>query len=126
MKPAVQIDSNLSLTFNEAVRAGTGNIRIAGGGQTLSIPVTSSQISFSGDVMTINPTANLLANTRYTVTMPTGVVKDQAGNNFAGIANTSRFNFTTRPRPELEPVMNGPSWSTSPPTTTWNHSPFLI
>ncbi len=92
---AVQIDSNLSLTFNEAVRAGTGNIRIAGGGQTLSIPVTSSQISFSDDVMTINPTANLLANTRYTVTMPTGVVKDQAGNNFAGIANTSRFNFTT-------------------------------
>lgn len=92
---AVQIDSNLSLTFNEAVRAGTGNIRISGGGQTIPIPVTSGQVSFLGDVMTINPTVNLLDNTRYAVTMPAGVIKDQAGNNFAGITNTGSFNFTT-------------------------------
>jgi hypothetical protein len=91
----IAVDSNLSVVFNEAVRAGAGDIQISGGSQTLSIPVTSTQVSFSGEVMTINPGADLLAGTQYTVTFGAGVVKDSAGNDFAGITQSTGFNFAT-------------------------------
>jgi methionine-rich copper-binding protein CopC len=92
----VPINSNITLRFNESVRAGSGNILLSGNnGQSLSISVTSNQVSFSGDTMTVNPSANLTAGVQYTLTMGAGVVKDMAGNNFAGITNTTQCNFTT-------------------------------
>jgi Ca2+-binding RTX toxin-like protein len=88
--------SNLTLEFSEAVRAGNGNVVITGGGTTRTISVSdTTQVRFDGSTMTINPTANLLANTDYTVTMQSGAVKDVAGNAFAGISSTSLFNFRT-------------------------------
>jgi Ca2+-binding RTX toxin-like protein len=88
--------SNLSLQFSEAVRAGTGNIVITGGGTTRTIAVTdTSQVSFSGSTLTINPSEDLAANTDYSVTLGAGVVRDIAGNAFAGIASNTQFNFHT-------------------------------
>lgn len=88
-------NANITLSFSEAVKAGAGNITITGGGQTRTISVTdATQVTFSGETMTINPTADLAASTAYTVTMGAGVVKDLAGNNFAGLNNT-QLNFAT-------------------------------
>lgn len=91
----IPINGSLSLSFNENVRAGTGDIVIAGGSQTLRIPVTSSQVSFSGTSVTINPTQDFLPSTSYTVTFAEGVIFDDAGNPFAGITDTTWLNFTT-------------------------------
>lgn len=93
---AVSANTNLTLEFNEAVRAGTGNITITGGGSTRNIAITdTSQVSFNGSTLSINPSTDLARNTTYTVTFGNGVVRDLAGNAFAGITSSSQFNFTT-------------------------------
>ena len=92
----MQTSSNLTLEFSEAVRAGTGNIVITGGGTTRTITVTdTAQVGFSGDTMTINPAANLAANTEYAVTFAAGTVRDLAGNAHGGISSAGTFNFKT-------------------------------
>ena len=95
----VAASSNLVLTFNEAVKAGTGNIEIryvSDGSIARTIAVTdATQVSFSGSQMTINPTDDLAAGTGYYVTFASGVVRDLANNNFAGISSSTAFNFTT-------------------------------
>ena len=94
----VGVGVNLVANFNEAILAGTGNINIAttpGGVPFASIPVGDPQITISGGTVTINPTADLAPGTGYSVTMASGVIKDLAGNNFAGLLNTSDWTFTT-------------------------------
>ena len=67
----------------------------ADGTDTRTISVTdTSQVTFSGAKMTINPTADLKANGSYTVTMGAGVVEDLVGNDFAGLSGTD-LNFST-------------------------------
>jgi|GEM_PF-967819 len=89
-------ESNLTLEFSESVQAGNGNITISGDGTTRSIAIIdTSQVSFNGSTMTINPSIDLTANTNYAVTFGTDVVLDQAGNSFSGIASTSQLNFHT-------------------------------
>jgi methionine-rich copper-binding protein CopC/Ca2+-binding RTX toxin-like protein len=95
----VAIGANLVLTFDEAVKAGTGNIEIhnaSDGSIAKSIAVTdATQITFSGNQLTINPTTDLVAGADYYVTLASGVVRDLANNNFAGISSATAFNFTT-------------------------------
>lgn len=93
---AVLPGANLTLTFSEAVRASTGNILLSGGGVTRSIAVTdTSQVAFNGSTMTINPSADLAADTDYSVRFSAGTVRDMAGNAFAGLSSASQFNFHT-------------------------------
>jgi methionine-rich copper-binding protein CopC len=95
---AVAVDKNLVLTFNEAVTAGTGNITLykSNGTVAKSIAVTdTSQVSFSGNTVTINPTGDLTGNSSYYVNVATGAIKDLAGNSYAGISGSTAFNFTT-------------------------------
>ncbi len=97
---AVALDSNIVLTFNENVQAGTGNIVISNGTDIRAIDVTDSgQVSFSGHTVTINPTEELYASSTYSVQMASGVIKDLAGNAFAGISNVTTFDFTTNKPP---------------------------
>lgn len=94
----VASNANLVLTFGEAVTAGTGNIRIYASNGTLarSFSVTdTSQVSFSGTTVTINPSSDLLLGTSYYVNLASGVIQDLAGNAFAGISSASTLNFST-------------------------------
>lgn len=94
----VAVNANLVMTFNEAVRAGSGDIRIfnSDGVIARSISVTdSSQVTFSGNTVTINPTTDLANGTEYYVNIAAGVIKDTAGNNFTGISGSTAWNFTT-------------------------------
>jgi len=87
--------ANLSLSFSEAVRAGSGQIILSGGGQTQTIEVTdTARVSFAGATVTIDPATDLLAATAYTVQFAAGVIEDLAGNAFAGLAATD-MDFTT-------------------------------
>ncbi|XQU07457.1 cadherin domain-containing protein [Halomonas sp. LY9] len=93
---AVAVGANIVLTFNENVSAGSGNIVISNGTDTRTISVNdSSQVSISGSMVTINPTADLNAGSSYNVQMGSGVLTDQAGNAFAGISNATTLNFDT-------------------------------
>ena len=94
----VAVGSNLALTFNESVQAGSGNIEIYNANGTIAktIAVTDgTQVSFSGNQLTVNPTTDLAAGSGYYVRMSSGVVRDLANNNFAGISSSTTFNFTT-------------------------------
>lgn len=86
---ATGVDPNLVLTFSESIAAGTGKIVLKGGGQTVEIPITDfNQVSISGLTLRIDPSVSLLPNTDYTVTLASGVIKDLAGNTFAGGTTT--------------------------------------
>jgi hypothetical protein len=92
----VVVGNNIVLSFSETVTAGTGNIVITNGaGDTRTIAVGDAQVSISGSTVTINPTADLLANSAYNIQMASGVLRDSAGNAFAGIADASTLNFST-------------------------------
>ena len=104
----VAIGSNLTLSFREAIAIGTGTITLRSGSATGSIiesfdAATSSQLSISGSTLTVDPTNNLAANTRYFLALPSGSVKDIAGNKYTG---TSSYDFSTV------------SGDTTPPTVT--------
>ena len=88
----VPIGTDIVLNFNEAVQAGTGNITLTPmGGTALTIPVSSAQVSVAGAVVTIDPSADLMPSTKYTLNIPSGTIQDLAGNNAAVTA----YFFTT-------------------------------
>jgi len=91
---------SIILTFSEVVQAGSGILQLSpSGGNGLNNPVlidvTSSQVSFTGEVMTINPEIDLIdtGGRSYGVTMAAGIVKDTQSNIFQGI-NASAYSFT--------------------------------
>lgn len=92
----VAAGANIVLRFSETVRAGTGTITLTdGAGDQRSIAVSdASQITISGDTVTINPTADLRPGTAYDVIVPGGAFTDGTGNAFGGIAQ-DHLDFTT-------------------------------
>ena len=105
----VAMGANLVLTFSESVKAGVGNLIIRNAADdsvvaTIAI-ADSNQASFSGSTLTINPTANLAANTHYYVTLASGVVQDLAGNAYAGLSAATDFDFTTAPPDTTPPTL---------------------
>ncbi len=90
------------VTFDENVVAGTGKLNIykkSDSTLALSIPVTAGMVS--GKVATITYTYDatlkngLDKNTDYYVLAESGLVKDAAGNAFAGITASSTWTFKT-------------------------------
>ncbi len=53
----------------------------------------SSQVSFNGNQVTINPTNDLIPGASYSVRIDSGALTDDAGNPYAGISDTSTLNF---------------------------------
>jgi methionine-rich copper-binding protein CopC len=81
----VPIDQNIVLVFSENVQVGTGNITIKDHGDDRTIAVTdASQVSVSGNQVTINPTTDLTSNGNYDVRIDAGAITGSAGNAFAG------------------------------------------
>ncbi len=89
--------ANIVLNFNEAIKAGIGNIVLSGGNNDVRVIdiKDSTQVTISGKTITINPTADLKSNNFYSVHLNAGVVKDLSNNNFAGINDDTTFNFRT-------------------------------
>ncbi len=97
----VGIAGDITITFNEDIAFGTGNITLVditgAGTNTIVIDAASpgSQASISGAVLTISPTAALELNNNYAVQIAASAIDDSAGNSFAGITDNTTFNFTT-------------------------------
>ncbi|UGQ47308.1 Ig-like domain-containing protein [Massilia endophytica] len=83
---AVAPGGNLTLSFDELVKAGTGHITIDdGNGDLRVIDINdASQVTVSGQNVVINPTANLKLGTAYQVSVDAGAIADLAGNAYAG------------------------------------------
>ena len=94
---AVAVSANLVLSFSESVMAGAGNIQIHNSDGTVfsRIDVNDSQVTFSGNSVTINPSVNLPAGAGFYITLASGVIKDVAGNAYAGISASTTYNFST-------------------------------
>ena len=92
--------SNITLTFNEDIAFGTGNIQVidvTDGSNSFTINAASpgAQASISGAVLTINPSTDLDFNSNYAIQIAATAIDDTAGNSFAGITNNTVLDFTT-------------------------------
>lgn len=99
---SISTNSNITLTFNENIAFGTGNIQvnnIDNASKSFTIDIGSSQTlaSINGNTLTINPSTNMDDNTNYAIQIATTAIKDLADNNFAGITDSTTLNFTTAP-----------------------------
>jgi hypothetical protein len=92
-------NSNLVATFSEAIAKGTGDIVIkeSGGGTFATLNIQNADITIGGTdnkTLTINPSTNLESGKSYYIEMASGVLTDVAGNNFAGIDDSSAWAFS--------------------------------
>lgn len=89
----VAVSANVVLTFSEDV-----NVADASGIKLYDLATSSvvtATASVNGNVITINPDADLANSNGYYVIIDNGAVTDLAGNAFAGIADATTINFTT-------------------------------
>lgn len=94
---AVSLTSDYSITFDEAVFAGTGVIELFDASNNLydQFDVTNtSQVTFSGNTMTLNQNFTLQANEDYHILIPAGAITDGI-NPYAGLALATDWNFNT-------------------------------
>ncbi|OMF98804.1 Ig-like domain-containing protein [Paenibacillus sp. FSL R7-0337] len=99
----VEIGNNLTLTFNEDVMKGAGQIEIYSeilNAPMMSIPVTSDVVTIDGNVVTINPEENLDYGRKYHVLIANNAFMDKAGNPYAGITNDTTWRFSTTSEPD--------------------------
>ena len=106
----IGVANNIVLTFSEAVHRGTGVIELHSGSATGSLvasydAATSTNLTVSGNTLTINPSVDLVSGTHYFVTLAAGSIKDVAGNNYSG---TTAYDFST--------TSATPATDTTPPT----------
>lgn len=96
----VAVNTPLTLSFSEDVTAVSGkNITIIKASDNSTIQTIaandSTQVSVSGNVVTITPSSSLYNSTQYYIFIDSGAFKDASGNTYAGISNTMAWSFTT-------------------------------
>jgi|GEM_PF-6311911 len=97
----VPVDQDISVTFSVYIEPGSTYDNISVQDATYN-PVNITKF-ITADTLTIDPVDNLDYNTQYTVTVPTGAVKDKIGKDLA--ADYS-FIFTTGSAPDTtEPTV---------------------
>jgi methionine-rich copper-binding protein CopC len=94
------LTNNITLTFDQAVIKGTGTIQLWNkitGALVESFDVASSSLvtGWTGNTLTINPTANLTASSSYFIKISDTAIQNAAGSTFAGIFDATTYNFTT-------------------------------
>ena len=87
----------LSITFDEPIAAGTGNLRVKDKSNDNIIAVVSiSNAVISDATITFDPAVELPADGKnYYVIIDNGAITDLSGNAFTGIANNTTWNFAT-------------------------------
>lgn len=93
----VGIDTYLTLTFNENIKAGTGSLKIyeANGNLFKAISINSSEITIENNTVRINPLTDFNYQTTYYLNYDVGVILDSSGNTAAAISDNSTISFTT-------------------------------
>lgn len=102
----VAINANLVLKFDEGMKASSGNfvIKNAGGNVVESIAANNtSKVTIAYNMVTINPTNDLVNSTAYYIEADNTALTDHSGNAWAGLTGNTAYNFTTAAPP---PVVN--------------------
>jgi hypothetical protein len=93
--PAEPVATNsLSLTFNKAVMAGTGNITLKNITDGSSVTYAASSCAITGNVATVNG-VTLLADKDYAVNIDNASFKEATNLFYTGIADNTTWNFHT-------------------------------
>ena len=95
---SVAVASNIVITFNKSIQAGSGTITLRSGAADGTIvesyDVSSSdRLTFNAGTLTIDPTDNLSGLTTYYTVLPAGVVKDAYNQSENSLIDT--YSFTT-------------------------------
>jgi hypothetical protein len=101
----VALGVNLAVTFTEDVLKGTGSILVRQSSDDAivqTIDVANAAVIVAGAVVTIE-TADFPASTGLYVQIPATAFTDLAGNPFAGILDTTTWNFITAAAPDTTP-----------------------
>ena len=87
----------LVLTFNETVRASSGDINVYNSNDQVVAAISgeSESVVVDKEKITITLPEPLSFGESYYVEFDAGVIKDAAGNDFAGITDKTEWNFTT-------------------------------
>jgi autotransporter-associated beta strand protein len=93
----VAVDTNLVITFDEDVEAGSGNITLYEDGNPTPIETydVTSDVSINGASVTIDPASDLTEGTTYYVEVASTAIDDLAGNSFDGFTGSGTWSFTT-------------------------------
>jgi hypothetical protein len=94
----VLVSTNLVAQFSETIVKNSGNITVrlvSDNSPVFTIPVTDAAVSVSTNTATITLPSSLAGLTGYYVNIAPGAFEDLAGNDFAGIADSETWTFTT-------------------------------
>ncbi|MBL8496484.1 hypothetical protein ABF87_03520 [Nitrosomonas sp. JL21] len=95
----IPVDGNLQLHFDETVKPVKGEIILSNGNDVRTIDINDeSQVTFEGDVITVDPAEDLLPDSTYDLEIESGVITDEAGHPMA--EPISVFYETYPPAPE--------------------------
>ena len=84
------VEKDIDITFSTTIKKGEGVITLknSAGHIVESYQAgVSSNITISGSVLSINPTAILASDKSYFINIPAGAVRDSVGNNFKGVVD---------------------------------------
>ena len=102
---AVSLTSNLTISFNEEVKEGTGTVRImyySNDTEFETLDVTSNRVTFMNNKVRINPEAMFEEGEKYYVLIENTAITDASSNTFDGISDKDFWTFTaTYTAPEL-------------------------
>jgi len=96
----VELIPTLSITFNEKIKKGTGNIIIKQSSDDTvleTINVTSAQVTVTDNQAIITILGSLNVSTEYYVLVDNGAFTDLSGNAWTGISSTTAWSFTAVP-----------------------------
>lgn len=99
----ISITPTITLTFNENIQKGTGNIKVfktSDDSEVFSVDVTNAAVSINGAEVSLT-LSGLSNSTEYYVNVDAGSIKDIANNNFAGISDKVSWSFTTIAQADL-------------------------
>lgn len=99
----VPVSAILSLTFNENVLAGKGNIELVNAADHEIVTTIEAGnrelVTITNDIVSINTSSLLKQGGSYYVLIEPGAFTDESGNSYAGLADSKVWSFSTVPVP---------------------------
>ena len=100
-KSAKAFDTGIGITFNQQIKAGTGNITLSIANAGVAGTVVEnfgvgSSVTISENTITIDPTADLSEGGDYMITYPSGCFTNNEGTDYVGTAYTfqsAKYNY---------------------------------
>jgi alpha-tubulin suppressor-like RCC1 family protein len=94
---AVTFDTGIGITFNQKIKAGSGNITLSIANAGVAGTVVENfgignSVTITNNSLSIDPTSDLSVGQDYIISYPSGVITNMAGDNYVGTAYT----FQTR------------------------------